>query len=457
MRLSIASLHRVVKGDLGIEFVQQDLTSYGGLELLRRYFRLLDLHRRLREAFRAYGLGGDYGGARLVLLLLALWVVGGRRIEHLRYLAADPLVARLCGLARVPADRTVVAWLKQFTQEALHAVITLNSALLYEQIERLGLPRLTIDVDGTVVRTGGTVAWAFRGFNPHHRKDPSYYPLLAHLAQTGQILRLRNRPGNVHDSQGAVPFLRDLIHELRGRFGRGLPLEFRMDAAFFQREILTLLVREGCEYAIKVGFWQWTGLKALVAAPQTWTKVAPTVDAFETQLSLTPWALTLRVVLYRKRVAHETRKNFQLDLFSPDDGHFEYSAVATNKALTPAALWAFMAGRGAQEKTLAELKGEFALDVVPTNHYGANSAWQQLSILAHNLLRGFQLQTLATPKARTRKRTYAYAFRSMRTLRFLLIARAGRLTRIASRQVLRLAHNPVTEALYQRVAHALAA
>jgi hypothetical protein len=45
----------------------------------------------------------------------------------------------------------------------------------------------------------------------------------------------------------------------------------------------------------------------------------------------------------------------------------------------------------------------------------------------------------------------------MRTLRFLLIARAGRLTRIANRQVLRLAHNPVTEALYQRVAHALAA
>ncbi len=457
MRLKVAGLRRVVKGDLRIEFVPQDLTSYGGLELLRRYFRLLDLHRRLREAFRAHGLGGDYGGARLVLLLLALWVVGGRRIEHLRYLAADPLVARLCGLARVPADRTVVAWLKQFTQAALQAVISVNSELLYEQIERLGLPRLTIDVDGTVVRTGGTVAWAFRGFNPHHRKDPSYYPLLAHLAQTGQILRLRNRPGNVHDSTGAAPFLRELIRELRARFGRGLPLEFRMDAAFFQRELLTLLAREGCEYAIKVGFWQWTGLKPLVAAQQTWTQVAPAVEAFETQLPLPPWALTLRVVLYRKRVAHETRKNFQLDLFSPDDGHFEYSAVTTNKVLTPAALWAFMAGRGAQEKTLAELKGEFALDVVPTNHYGANSAWQQLSVLAHNLLRSFQLQTLAVPKPRSRKRTYAYAFRSMRTLRFLLIARAGRLTRICNRQVLRLAHNPVTEALYQRVAHALAA
>lgn len=456
MRLSIASLRRVVKGDLRIEFVQQDLTSYGGLELLRRYFRLLDLHRRLREAFRAYGLGGDYGGARLVLLLIALWVVGGRRIEHLRYLGHDPLVTRLCGLARVPADRTVVAWLKQFTQAALQAVITLNSTLLYEQIERLGLPRLTIDVDGTVVRTGGTVAWAFRGFNPHHRKDPSYYPLLAHLAQTGHILRLRNRPGNVHDSQGAVPFVRELIHELRGRFGRALPLEFRMDAAFFQRDLLTVLLREGCEYAIKVGFWQWTGLKTRVVAQRTWTRVAPKVDAFETPLPLAPWGLTLRVVIYRTRVAHETRKNFQLDLFSPDDGHFEYSAVTTNKVLAPAALWAFMAGRGAQEKTLAELKGEFALDVVPTNHYGANSAWQQLSVLAHNLLRSFQLQTLATVKPRSRKRTYGYAFRSMRTLRFLLITRAGRLTRIANHQVLRMAQDPITQGLYQRITHALA-
>jgi len=35
MRLSVRSLRRVVKGDLLIEFVQQDLTSYGGLELVR--------------------------------------------------------------------------------------------------------------------------------------------------------------------------------------------------------------------------------------------------------------------------------------------------------------------------------------------------------------------------------------------------------------------------------------
>src|SRR2546422_2963787 len=118
------------------------------------------------------------------------------------------------------------------------------------------------------------------------------------------------------------------------------------------------------------------------------------------------------------------------------------------------ALYAFIGGRGAQEKTIAELKGEFALDVVPTRHYGANCAWQQLSILAYNVARSFQLDTIATPRRRSRKRTYAYVVRSMRTLRFLLITRAGRLTRIGGGPRLRLAHKPPPQALYTPIQHA---
>ena len=100
--------------------------------------------------------------------------------------------------------------------------------------------------------------------------------------------------------------------------------------------------------------------------------------------TLRAWEKTLRVVVYRKPVHHETKKNYQLDLFDPDDGYFEYSAVSTNLTLSAGALWDFMAGRGAQEKTFAELKGEWALDV------GSNSSlWGQLG-LAANLYLGAQ-------------------------------------------------------------------
>jgi Transposase DDE domain group 1 len=384
MRLSVASLRRAVKGDLRIEFVRQDLTSYGGLELLRRYVRRIGVRDRLRAAEATMG-GGDYGGVRLSLLILSLFYVGARRLEQLRYLAGDPLIMRFCGLARLPSARTVVNWLKQFTQSTLAPLVQLNRDLVLDTVTRLQLSRLTIDVDGTVVCTGATVAWAFRGFNPHHRKHLSYYPLLAHLAQTGHILRLKNRPGNVHDSKQAVAFLRDLIDDLRARLGRRVPLEFRMDAAFCQPDIFRLLVARGCAYAIKVGYWHWLPLKQLATERQRWLPVAPNVTGFFHDLDIPQWHLRLRVMIYRKHVQHESPKNFQLDLFTPDDGHFEYAAVATNLAVDLPALYAFICGRGAQEKTLAELKGEFALDVVPTNHYGANSAWQQLSILAHNI------------------------------------------------------------------------
>jgi hypothetical protein len=68
MRLSVGTLRQVVKRDLPIAFVPQQLTSYGGLELLRRYLRRIELPRRLQAACAA--LGGDYGGARLALLLV---------------------------------------------------------------------------------------------------------------------------------------------------------------------------------------------------------------------------------------------------------------------------------------------------------------------------------------------------------------------------------------------------
>lgn len=95
MRLSVASLRWVVKRDLPIEFVPQALTSYGGLELLRRYLQRVDLPGRLRRTLAP--VGSDYGSARLSLLVLALLYVGGRRPEHLRYVAGDPLVRLFCG------------------------------------------------------------------------------------------------------------------------------------------------------------------------------------------------------------------------------------------------------------------------------------------------------------------------------------------------------------------------
>src|SRR3989454_11712945 len=93
MRLSVGTLRQVVKRDLAIAIVPQQLTSYGGLELLRRYVRWIELPRRLHAACAA--LGGDYGGGRLAPPVLAVPYIGTPPREHLPYLVGHPPVRPL--------------------------------------------------------------------------------------------------------------------------------------------------------------------------------------------------------------------------------------------------------------------------------------------------------------------------------------------------------------------------
>ena len=442
MRWRKADLRGRVNGNLTLRFEHPGLTSYAGLEFLRRYFGVLGLVPMLRRELGRVLPRTDFGVPAMVVVLLTLLISGGRRVRHLLYLAEDPLALRVCGLARLPTPRTMWRWLAAFRARHLPRLQWVNALVVARAIRQAGLRRLTIDVDGSVVSTGQQVQWAQRGYNPHHRKVPSYYPITAYEAQSGQVLRVQNRPGNVEDAKAARRFLRELFAQLRATLGAGYPLEFRMDGAFFRRDIIEQLERAGAEYAIKVPFYPWVGLKQRVQETRVWTRVDETVSCAEHQVAVACWGRRFRVVIYRRHVRHETVKNFQLDLFDPADGHFEYSAVATNKTLSIPALWHFMAGRGAHEKTIAELKQAVAFDAIPTNDRNANAAWQMLSVLALNLVRSFQIATGAALRPRTRKRTYDYVFPALQTLRFELIHQPARLVRPAGVPALRFAVSP---------------
>ncbi len=75
MRFSRTQFIDSCKSFFRVEFTPQDITAYGGLELIRRYFRLIGLHRRVQSAFRQYQLGGEYGAVDMILVILALLLV----------------------------------------------------------------------------------------------------------------------------------------------------------------------------------------------------------------------------------------------------------------------------------------------------------------------------------------------------------------------------------------------
>jgi len=453
-----AELRARVNGELTVRYARPGLTSYAGLEFVRRWLRRDGLVALLRRELAMALPPTDYGVVGVVLVVLVLMLSGGRRLRHLRYLDGDPIVRRFCGLRQLPTARTVGRWLAAFRAPHLRRLQWVNALVAARAIRQTGHRRLTIDVDGSVVSTGLQVAWAQRGYNPHRRKVPSYYPITAYEAQSGQVLRVQNRPGDIHDGKAALPFLRALLHQVRATLGRGYALEFRMDGAFFRRDVVALLTRAGAEYAIKVPFYPWVGLREKVRQTRTWTRVTDRVSCAEHAVALATWGgECFRVVVYRTRVAHETAKNFQLDLFDPSDGHYEYSAVVTNKALGGPALWAFMAGRGIHEKVYGELKSGFAFACVPTMQYAANSAWQCLSVLAFNLSRGFQLATTARRRPPSRKRWALCAFETIHTLRALCFQRAGVLVHPHGRATLDVGTAPGVAERFERLDRLLAA
>jgi hypothetical protein len=177
-----------VNGDLQLEFGDVARTSYAGLELFDRYLRTTGFNARVRNAFAGAARWGDFGVVAMVRLVIGLLIVGGRRVDHVRYVADDPVVRRFCGLQAVPGARTLGRWLRVFTMATVGRLQALNLAVVAPVLETLGLRTLTIDVDGVVVSTGLQVECAFRGFNPHHRRVPSYYPIMAHLAGNDRTL-----------------------------------------------------------------------------------------------------------------------------------------------------------------------------------------------------------------------------------------------------------------------------
>ena len=454
MRIRKGAIRGRVKADLPIVFTDEKLSAYGGLEIFRRFLDRSGFTQRLREVFSIRRFDSDYGSFRITLALIGMLLVGGRRLRHLPLLERDPIFLRFTRLQQLPTARTVSRTLQETTVAVRERLGELLRAVAYDTARRARLSRLTLELDGTVLRTGVSVAGAERGYNPHHPKDRSYYPLTVHLAQTGQLLAVNNRAGNVQDAEGALEVLDFLVRDLRQQLGPR-HLEVRLDGAFFRRELLHFLQGSGIEYALKAPLWDWLGLRDEIRRRRRWKRVGPGLQGFSTWLSIPKWGLRLRVAIYHKHVAHESRKNFQLDLFHPDDGHYEYSAVATNKAVRLRTLWEFMAGRGGHEKTLGELKQHLAFDAIPTQDWDANSTWLLLSALTHNVVRQFQLATGAPLRSNGPKRTYRWVLESLRTLRFELLNLPAKLARPAGCPELRIAASPESQRRITQILEAI--
>lgn len=428
MKCSRAAIHRKTHRIPEIRFEDQKLTSFAGLVVYQPLFSRIGLKQQLGSCFRHLKVSPIFGHGVVVLLLVVHLLLGYRRLQDMRYYADDPMVHRLLGLGRLPDVATVSRTLAGLDETGVANLRRLNRQRVLERLGALGLARITLDFDGSVLSTGRFAEGTAVGFNRKKKGSRSYYPLFCTVAQTGQVLDVWHRPGNVHDSNGAKAFILACMREIKAILPRAT-IEARMDSAFFNDDIVSMLDREEVEFTASVPFERFAALKTLIENRKRWRRLDGQCSFFETDWKPAKWQDRYRSVFIRNQNRKQYKGAVQLDLFVPYEYGYDFKVIVTNKPVSAKKALAFHNGRGAQEGVFAELKSQTQMDYVPTRKQAGNQVYLLSAVMAHNLNREMQMLCHEKSRNTTEKRAPLWCFEQLGTIRRKLIQRAGRLTK----------------------------
>ena len=428
------------------------MTSFGGLVIFQHLFARLNLFERVADCCAHLPGGASYSHASVLRCLIVHLILGCRRLREIDFYRHDPLVQQVVRLKVLPSVPTVSRLLQSFDTKSVDGLRAANSQLVLERLAQSGSKTITLDFDGSVQSTRRHAEGTAVGFNKEKKGARSYYPLFCVVAQTGQVLDVLHRSGNVHDSRGSVEFVQQCV-ELARRCLPGVRLEARLDSAFFSDAMVRKLESLGIEYTISVPFERFVVLKKVIEERVWWKRVPDSQrhsQYFEWRWKPESWQKKSRFIFFRSTVGVQRKELIQLDLFRPVAFDHEYKVIVTNKPVGAKHVARFHEGRGCQEKIYAELKSQAQMGYVPCRRLVANQVYLLCSMLVHNL--GRELQMEAQPEARpqTQKRTALWIFEELATLRRNIIQRAGRLTRPQGRLTLCLPAIPTLQAAFAR-------
>jgi hypothetical protein len=106
---------------------------------------------------------------------------------------------------------------------------------------------LTIDVDSLPVEVHGHQPGSEHNGHYHAR---IFHPLVATAAETGDLLDLRLREGNVHSASGALSFVEELVDHVEEELCQVAAV--RLDAGFPEEGLLSALEARGTPYVARV-------------------------------------------------------------------------------------------------------------------------------------------------------------------------------------------------------------
>lgn len=333
-------------------------------------------------------------------LLILQRAMGWNDLSDSRLLEADPLI-RLAASSRrgltpfseaVPAQATLSRLLNILGDDA--NIDAVHTGLLSMAVHRLRtLPKrrrhgpLTLDIDGLPISVAGEqVGSAYSGYV----RERIYYPLIASLAEEGDLVGGLLREGNAGAAEDADTWIPHLATALADELQRRIRVRF--DAGFTGDDVLTPLETRGIEYLGRLR--SHTKLQELAAPylkrPPGRRPEIPREWCHDLQYQGAEWPHARRVVL----VVQER----------PDDLFLHHFWIVTNldaRRVSAEEVLALYRRRGKAEAHMGELKSVLGVPLSSTDR-GQSTVDQVMARNEVNLLLSL------------------YAYQAMHALRCLL-------------------------------------
>jgi len=366
------------------EFTEETLTNYAGIVPIADFvFEQLEFAERI-EAHLDLPVHHNvqFSTAQILATILLGYTADLSRLCHIEAFSHDPVIQTTLGLPRPIDENTLAYRLKKFTwptanqwqallgqlRQPVHHVRPASALAAHPHWQ-------IIDLDSTVCPCYGHQEGAAKGYNPGHKGQPSYHPLLAFLTATKEVLQSWWRPGNTYTGNGAADFLQALWPHLPAS---DRPYLVRADSGFFNGAVLETLEARGARYLIKVklrNFQTQVGRCAWESIPG-----APHLAYAELPYQALGWNRPRTLVFLRRRVREE-RDGLLFPLV-----YYTYECFVTNVTEAPVELWRLYHDRGECENWIAAVKQQLHAGTTLVDDFWANEVLWSLAVLAYNVL-----------------------------------------------------------------------
>jgi hypothetical protein len=418
----MASSHNLDR--LDIRFDAKGLIPNAGLVLPATLAQHLGFPELLRKHIRLGRVEGAANPQVKAMTVIGSLLAGGEWMDDVNGLRAGRLGSEILGVAPAAAS-TVGTFLRAFTAGHARQLDAVQEDLDQRAWDAGARPTgnvLKLDLDSTLIETYGLQKQGGKEFSYLHIRG--YHPLLAVIADDGEVIHSRLREGRATSGRGAASFARQALARLR-RLGLVQELVVRADSGFYSEKVVVACQAHRARFSISVRL-QKSHQERIAAIPEEDWKPIPYWLEGAADVAEIPYRPFSKKQTYRfivRRVAPSPGSQLWLRGLA-----YSYHAFITDREGEMLELEADHRQHAVVENVIRDLKYGLALNHMPSGKFGANAAWLALNVIAHNLCRWIG-------------RLGEFAVTCLKAWRQRFFALPGRLTAHGGRQHLRLPLN----------------